>query len=75
MLFYDLTLSFINETYLLLAMCAAINCYYFMWDSWGKTVNCLSTLATIILVVSFPIIIKVFYTRKANFDKVKSNDK
>jgi hypothetical protein len=62
MLFYDKTFMFIAETYILLAMCAAINFHYFVWDSAGNATNALLSCFIMGVLVSFPIFTGIFYS-------------
>jgi hypothetical protein len=70
MIFWDSTLVFIYETYILLAMCAALNLHYFKWDSWGNVVNSLTTVVMLSIVLSFPIVVGLFYSNPTIFKKV-----
>lgn len=62
MIFYDKTFLFISETYILLAMCAALNFYYLIWDTAGNITNALIACVIMVIVVGFPIFTAIFYT-------------
>jgi hypothetical protein len=69
-LFFNKSFEFINETYLLLAMCASINMVALQWDSFGVVVNSLVSIFLIALIVVFPVFIAFFYP--LNFSKIYS---
>jgi hypothetical protein len=70
MIFWDKTFAFIYETYILLAMCAALNLHYLKWDSWGNIYNSITTLVVLAVIFSFPIVVGVFYSNPTVFRKV-----
>jgi hypothetical protein len=61
-IFWDKTFLFISETYILLAMCAALNFQYLMWDTAGNVVNVLLACVIMVIVVAFPIFTGIFYS-------------
>lgn len=75
-LFFDKTFDFINETYLLLAMCTTINLLYLKWDQYGAVINNIITILLLVLIVSFPLFIYCFYQRSlSNFARIYHKEK
>jgi uncharacterized membrane-anchored protein len=70
MLFFDKMFSFINETYVLLAVSAGLNVFYLRWDSFGNGLNSLITVVILGIVIGFPIFIKYFYSSKRAMDRI-----
>jgi len=56
-------------------MCAAINCHYFMWDTWGNVVNSFTTVVLLIIVCCFPVFIRAFYSHPKILKKVWYREK
>jgi hypothetical protein len=73
MLFFDKTFDFINETYILLAMCACLNLRELQWDSYGVIINSLVSVLLLAVTVIFPVFIANFYPR--NFNKIYHRQK
>jgi len=73
-MFWNNWIQFYNETYLFLGVCAALNYYYFRFDSYGNIINsvCAGMFGSIIIV--FPFFVIVFYNLKQNYQKIKNND-
>lgn len=72
-LFFDKTFDFINETYILLAMCACLNLRELHWDSFGVIINSLLSILLLAVTVVFPVFIANFYPR--NFNKIYHRQK
>ena len=61
MLFLDKTFSFINESYLFLAMCGLLNLHYFNWDTFGNIINSSIALSFVCITVTFPLTVGLLY--------------
>lgn len=62
LLFWDKTIAFFQETYILLAICSFINMWYDKWDSFGNALNSLVSYLMLTAVIGFPIVVGVFYS-------------
>lgn len=60
-LFFNKTFDFINETYLLLAMCSCLNLTELHWDSYGQIINSVLAVILLVVVATFPTFIYFFY--------------
>jgi hypothetical protein len=70
MLFFDKTLQFISETYILLAVCAALNLFYFNFDTFGNAVNSLVAVVILVIVIGMPFFVRCFYGNRRNVNKI-----
>ena len=59
-----------SETYILLAICAALNLYHFYFNTFGNAVNSLITVVLVAVVIGLPFFIRFFYGSKRNVDKI-----
>lgn len=73
-MFFGNHIQFINETFLFLGVCVALNMQYLSFDSSGDTVNSLITIFVGILIISFPFFVIVFYNLPKNYQKIEQND-
>jgi hypothetical protein len=63
-MFFNGNLIFVDENYLLLAMSASLNTYYFYWDSFGNALNSLLCVAIGVIVIIAPFIIYFLFSRQ-----------
>ena len=72
---YGFWISFFDETYLFLLVCASLNLRsYFEWEKGGDAVNSLIALFFGILLVIFPIFVAIFYSYGKNFNRILKLD-
>lgn len=74
MMFYNYWIGFSIETYFFLAMCAGINMNLFKWDNYGNGINSFLSAFFLLILTILPFFVGIFYTRKANLDKILSKD-
>ncbi len=68
---YGFWISFLDETYLFLLVCASLNLRnYFERSAAGDAINSLLAVIFGILLVVFPIFVAFFYRTKTNFRKI-----
>jgi hypothetical protein len=74
-LFFNGTFTFFNETYIVLLTCCTIGTLYLKWDTPGNFLN--SSLALVLggILVLYPIVIAIFYSRPFIYKKILSGDK
>jgi hypothetical protein len=65
-MFFNSWIAFLKENYLFLAVCAALNVYYFRWDTPGNLVNTIMTVFTGAVLPSYIVFLPCFYLRKDN---------
>lgn len=65
-LFWNGTLTFINEGLLFIAMCASLNTFYLKWDTIGNTLNSLSCFVFLAITLVYVIVVVVVL----NTDKI-----
>lgn len=73
-MFYGNHIAFMNETFLFLGVCVALNTRYFSFETYGDTVNSFLTIIFGILILTFPIFVIVFYNLPKNYKKMLNND-
>ena len=73
-MFYDGWIKFFDETYLFLAVCVGLNCYYFRWDSFGNSFNSLFTLILGFFLLAYPFFIAIFYNLKRSLQLIQDRD-
>jgi hypothetical protein len=71
-MFFNNWIQFLNETYIFLGVCVALNFYYFCWDSYGNALNSLSAAFFGLLLVLFPFFIILYYNLPNSKLKIKS---
>jgi hypothetical protein len=62
-MFWNSWIRFLDENYLLLSVCSAINLHYLRFDSFGNTFNSLITVSVTGLCLLFPFFVAIFYSR------------
>ena len=75
-MFFNNWIQFLNETFIFLGMCVALNFYYFSWDSFGNGLNSFCSVIFGLLIVLFPFFIILYYNlpqSKINITKKDSN--
>lgn len=65
-MFFNSWIAFVKDNYLFLAVCGALNVYYFRWDSPGNVVNTMITVFTGIVLPSYIVFLPCFYLRRNN---------
>jgi hypothetical protein len=73
-MFYNNWIQLINETYIFLGLCVALNFYYFYWDNYGNVINsfCASLFGS--LIIMFPFFVIVYYNLPTTKLKIKNGD-
>ena len=75
-LWFGFWISFLDETYLFLLVCASLNLHeYFEWHAYGDAINSLLALLLATILVVFPLFVATFYSKKVNQEKIKSGNK
>lgn len=74
MIFLDGWIKFFNDTYLFLAVCILLNCYFFRWGTSGDVFNSLVTISFGAIVILFPIFLAIFYNLNKNYKLILQND-
>jgi hypothetical protein len=71
-MFFNYWIGFVNETYLFLAVCAALNLYFLQFDTYGDAINsCLTWLFGSVLLL-FPFFVGTFYNLPKSFERILS---
>lgn len=70
MMFWNSWIGFINETYLFLGVCSAINFFYFFWNTAGNVFNSGVSLLFAVVLVLFPFFVAFFYNSNESFTKI-----
>lgn len=70
-MFFNNWIQFVNETYLFLGVCVALNTNYFYFDTYGNAINSLCSVLLGGVLLAFPIFIISFYTRESNYNLIK----
>lgn len=65
-MFYNSWISFVSENYLFLSVCAALNVYYFRWDTLGNVLNSLLTVIVGTVLGLYLLFLPCFYLRSKN---------
>ena len=72
---YGFLISFLDETYLFLLVCASLNLSdYFEWIGVGDVLNSLVSIFFGIILVVFPIFVAYFYRREKNYELITTGD-
>ncbi len=66
-MFYNGWISFVSENYLFLSVCAALNVYYFRWDTPGNVLNSLLTVIVGTVLGLYLLFVPCFYLRRKNY--------
>ena len=66
-MFFNNWITFINETYLFLGMCAAINFYYLYFDTYGNIANSALSIFFGTVILLFPLYVIIFYSSQKNY--------
>jgi hypothetical protein len=69
-MFFNSWITFVKDNYLFLAVCAALNVYYFRWDTPGNVANTVITVLTGAVLPSYLVFLHCFYLRKKNFNLI-----
>ncbi len=72
LMFFNYWIGFVNETYLFLAVCAALNLYFLQFDTYGDTINSCLTLLFGGVLVLFPFFVGTFYNLPKSFERILS---
>ena len=70
MMFFNSWLTFINETYLFLGVCAALNMSYFYFNSPGNTFNSLLSCLFGGIIIVFPFFFIIYYNLPQVYSQV-----
>ena len=73
-MFYNSWIQLINETYLFLGTCAAINLSYLNFNTYGNVINSLIALSVIFVIFVFPVYLLCIYSPKKNYNKILESD-
>lgn len=73
--FFDGTLAFLNETYILLGVSCALNTYYLYWNTAGNVLNSVISVVLGSILILFPVFVTIFYNSESVFKKIASGDK
>ena len=72
---YGFWISFLDETYLFLLVCASLNLSdYFEWIGVGDVLNSLLSIIIGITLVVFPFCVAIFYSREKNYERITKGD-
>jgi hypothetical protein len=66
LMFYNSWISFVSENYLFFSVCAALNVYYFRWDTPGNFLNSLLTVIVGTVLGLYLLFLPCFYLRSNN---------
>jgi len=75
MLFFNKTFLFINETYLIMLMGAALNVHYLYWDTPGNITNSLLTVVILAVVLTFPVVVGILYSNKKSLSLIRDRER
>lgn len=73
-MFYKAWIQLVNETFLFLGTCGAVNLYYLCFNTFGNAINSLLSAAVLLLIFVFPMILARLYLSKTNYDMILSQD-
>jgi len=73
-MFFNGTFTFLDESYLLLAISAALNTYYFHWDTFGNAFNSLLCVIIGFFVVITPISFFFLFSKQSAVKKIVEKD-
>jgi hypothetical protein len=73
-MFFDYWISFYNETYLFLAVCAGLNICNLKWHSYGDITNSLIALLVSTILVFLPFFVGIFYNLRKNYARILKLD-
>jgi hypothetical protein len=72
---YDFWISFFDESYLFLMVCAGLNMrYYLKWQEGGDAANSLLSLLFGFVLVIFPFFVAIFYNLEKNYERIWKDD-
>lgn len=66
-LFFDGTISFLHETYLLIVITGCLNTFYLLWNSFGNFLNSLICMIFITITCFYPLFVAIFYNLPGNY--------
>lgn len=69
-MFYKAWIQLVNETFLFLGTCGAVNLYYLCFNTFGNAINSLLSAAVLLLIFVFPMILARLYLSKTNYDMI-----
>ena len=74
-MFYNAWIQLLNETFLFLGTCGAINLSYLYFNNYGNAINSLLSVAVLLIISVFPVYILCHYLPKKNYDQIfQSNE-
>lgn len=73
-LFFNGSFSFLNETYIVLMTCCCLGTYYLRWNTPGNLVNSIFTSTLGCLLLLFPIVLTVIYSKLDTIKMILSRD-
>ena len=72
---YSFWISFLDETYLFLAICSSLNLRnYFKLNQAGDATNSLLALCVGLLIIIFPVFVSIFYSLEQNYSRIRTGD-
>lgn len=74
-LFFNGTFSFFNETFFIVSFCCVISTFYFRWDTPGNVLNSFLTLGFGAILIGFPFVVYLYYTRQNVIESLLEGDK
>ena len=74
LMFFGYWFGFLNETYLFLAVCVALNLRYLSLGSYGEIINSSLSIFFGLLIAGLPIFAAIFYTIPSNLIKIVGKD-
>ena len=74
MMFFNYWVGFFNETFLFLAVCAALNFHNFKWSTYGEAINSSIALLFGSIILVFPLFVAIFYNVSRNYKRVFGRD-
>lgn len=74
-MFFDFWLKFMQENYLFLGVCVALNLNYLYFNSIGNQTNSILSLIIAVSLLLFPLLLYTFYNLPDNLTKIITRDK
>ncbi len=69
-MFFNNWIGFFNETYLFLGVCAALNTFYFHFNTAGNTFNSIVSLMFGSTIIIFPFFVAIFYNDSVFYKRI-----
>lgn len=73
-LFFDYSLKFVNEAFLIILVGVTLNTFYFKWNTFGNTLNSIPCTFGTFLILAHLITLAIIFSRKKFVELVKSSD-